>query len=161
MFNPQDLNSLLKYCQTLNQDKDDAYDLLYSSIEKYLRKPPKCDAAKFGYIRKIIKNQWIDGLRRFEPDLESITPENQECIGYLINDGNPVEKQLIQQTTLAIVWQSLSFKEKLIIYKWVIDRRTIDEIAEAIQCPRNTIISKIYRMRKRVQKQFHDLNAFD
>ena len=92
MFNPQDLNSLLKYCQTLNQDKDDAYDLLYSSIEKYLRKPPKCDAAKFGYIRKIIKNQWIDGLRRFEPDLESITPENQECIGYLINDGNPRRK---------------------------------------------------------------------
>ena len=41
---------------------------------------------------KSIKNQWIDGLRRFEPDLESITPENQECIGYLINDGKPRRK---------------------------------------------------------------------
>lgn len=157
-FNQSELNSLYKYCYVLVNDRDQAYDLLYSGIEKYLRRLPNEVKAKNSYICCIIRNLWIDNYRKKTPVFESITPENQDkAMIYVLEDMKSFEDELISQQELDFVWKKMSAEEREIMFLWVIERLSMDEISTFLKISRNTIVSKIYRMRNRFRKE-NDVN---
>ena len=149
-FTQKELDSLFSYCKSLVNDKDEAYDLLYSSLEKYLKRLPRDYRTKFSYIRMIIRNLWIDNFRKYKPDFEVITPENQESIGYLVSASNLLEKELITEQELESAWSKMNGEEREIMYLYVVEDMTMKAIGEELNISKNKVALRIYRVREKL-----------
>lgn len=152
MFDKSQLNQLYRYCYALTLHTDNAYDLLQTSLEKYLKQAPNTtnQSSRSAYLRKIIRNQFIDDARRakcvpFEPfDETEITPI----------DIQPLDNLLINEVLVDQIWEVLNTSEREIIFLWAIQGYTAKEIASELDAPRGTILSKIHRLRQKVQQKF-------
>lgn len=156
MFNEDELQQLYRYSYSLTCDEHTAYDLLQAALEKFI----KSNAAvkqKTAYVKKIIYNQFIDECRRekiiqFEMFEETLSPVdiNEKTLDELLVDENMANQIL----------QSLEPHEREIMFCWAIEGFSTSEIAEKFKKPRGTILSCIYRMRKKIIDKF-DGNSSD
>ena len=150
MFDTKALQQLYRYCYTLCCNEHNAYDLLQTSIEKYLRSNHHA-SNPIAYTKRIIHNQFIDDCRRhnivqFESVEEDHLPTDidiQTLESIIIND-DMVEKVL----------DYLDPGEREIIYFWAIEGFSTSQIAEQLEIPKGTILSRIYRLRKKLISQF-------
>ncbi len=148
MFDQDSLNKLFRYCYTLTGDNDQAYDLLYSCIEKQLSR--KSTNSSLAFMHTIIRNQFIDQYRKNkliqyeEIDEQSITDIDCRSLENIIIDSNLIEHML----------NSLDSEEREILYLWAVEEMTAKEISEYTATPRGTILSKIFRLRKKLEQEF-------
>ncbi len=156
MFDKTELNQLYRYCIVLVDNQADAYDLLQTSLEKYLRSPPREKTAKKSYIRKIIRNQFINQYRNTKKiEIETFDEDN---ITNIHNELSSLETIMIHKEDAHLIWSLLDFSEREIMYLWAIQGFTTSEVAEYLDVPKGTIVSKISRLRKRITNQL-SLNA--
>lgn len=153
MFDEKQLNSLYRYCFSLTGEEHESYDLLQSSIEKFLKANSSEVDNKIAYIKKIIRNHYIDECRK-----HSKTDEEQfdETVTYVDMNTNSLEKIVASQYQVEAVWQQLTVLEREIMYFWAVEGYTTDELAEFLGMPRGTLLSKIHRLRKRLEAQFDE-----
>ena len=151
MFDKNDLNQLYQYCNVLTGHEANAFDLLQSSLEKYLRHPPNDLNAKVSYMRTIIRNQFIDQYR----DLQKIEfKEFDDDTVTNISDGlYAFEEIIINEESASLVWALLDSLEREIMYLWAIQGLTTAEVAISLNIPKGTVVSKISRLRKKVTSQ--------
>ena len=153
MFDKEQLNKYYQYCYALNGNEADAYDLLQSALEKYFRYPPKIEAAKNSYMRKIIRNLFIDNYRSEQKyDVEEFDESN---ITMISDEISSLESLTIHQTDAQTVWQLLDSSEREIMYLWSIQGLTTSEVAEYLDTPKGTIVSKVSRLRKKISKHLN------
>lgn len=150
LFDRAVLQRLYRYAYALCKDQDNAYDLVQHALEKFLQKPasqkPDNDMA---YVHRIMRNRFIDEYRR-----SNRFPEE----GY--DDGSTVamnesslEDIVIAQADLEIIWETLDLFEREILYYWAVEEMTAQEIASLIGVPRGTVLSRIYRVRKKIESE--------
>ncbi len=146
-FNRDELNKLYRYGYTLCANQDDAYDLLQYALEKFLYKPVGySDTSNLSYVRKIMKNRFIDDYRkaiRF--------PEEEYGDSLVAIDETTLEDVVVAQHDLEIIWKELNAVERELLYYWAIEGMTAQEIANKIDVPRGTVLSRLYRLRKRFE----------
>jgi RNA polymerase sigma-70 factor (ECF subfamily) len=158
MLNKQQLNKLYQYSYSLTTNSDDAYDLLQTGLEKYLRKNTNNITNEMAYIRQIIRNQFIDQQRR----KKCITFESIEADKYqttLAIDTSSLEQIVIVEEQAKMVWELLSTSEREIIYLWAIEGYTAKQISDETRVPRGTILSRIHRLKHRIGNQFKQLKG--
>lgn len=63
-FDRTALNKLFHYCLALCGQRDDAYDLLQDSLEKYLSKSGSLVSNPHAFIKRIARNRFFDLQRR-------------------------------------------------------------------------------------------------
>ena len=153
MFDEKQLNGLYRYCFSLTGEEHESYDLLQSSIEKFLKANISGVDNKIAYIKKIIRNHYIDACRK-----NSKIDEEQydETVTYVDMNTNSLEKVVASQYQVEAVWQQLTVSEREIMYFWAVEGYTTDELAEFLGMPRGTLLSKIHRLRKRLEAQFNE-----
>ncbi|MCK8046372.1 RNA polymerase sigma factor [Shewanella sp. 1CM18E] len=136
------LQSLYRYCYCLTANTSQAEDLLQSAIERWLTSSatPEYIGA---YIRKIIRNQFIDNCRRnnlvdFEP-LEENAPAllGESCL----------EEIEIQHNLVEYLFEQLNAAEREVLYLWAIEGYSAAEIAIDLEQPRGTILSRLHRVK--------------
>lgn len=142
------LNRLYRYCYALYGNEHDAYDLLQSSLEKYLAKPPKNTGAALAYMKTIIRRTYIDQARR-DKRLSFESVDTSTLVD--INSTN-LEDIFIASSEFEAAWRSLTEQERELLYLWAVEELTVSEIAKHIKRPRGTILSIMHRMRKRIQE---------
>jgi len=150
-LNQTQLNQLYRYCYSLTVHKEDAYDLLQTSLEKYLKHQNQQETApqSASYLRRIIRNQFIDNARRAKcVPFESLTDENEAST----IDIQPLDNLFINAERVDQIWELLNTSEREIVFLWAIEGYTAKEISEEINVPRGTVLSKIHRLRQKVQK---------
>ncbi len=151
MFDKTELNKFYRYCFILVDNEADAYDLLQTALEKYLRSPPNQDSAKKYYMRTIIRNQFIDQYRSSQKFSVEIFDEN---IVTSISDGvASLEEIAINEDEAHTIWNLLDSSEREIMYLWAIQGFTTAEVAKYLDIPKGTIVSKVSRLRKRIISQ--------
>ena len=69
-------------------------------------------------------------------------------------DFNPADR-----TELEWIWPSLSFMEREILFLWAVEGYSTDEVASQLDRPRNTVLSIIHRMRKRLKQSVGELRG--
>ena len=145
-FNRDELNNLYRYGYALCTNQDDAYDLLQYALEKYLHKPAGySNASDLAYVRTTMRNRFIDDCRK-----STRFPEEEYDDGSLIAiDETTLENVVVAQFDLEIVWKELNTMEREVLYYWAIEGMTAQEIADQIDVPRGTVLSRLYRIRKR------------
>ncbi len=153
LFDRESLQKLFRYACTLCNSQDDAYDLLQYALEKYLSNQSSGNSfehkknASMAYVRTIIRNRFIDEYRRLKrfPE-ESFDEENAIAI-----DVASLEETVLAQVELEILWEKFDPFEREILYYWAIEEMTAKEISTALNVPRGTVLSRIYRLRKKIE----------
>lgn len=147
IFNRSNLNALFRYCLALCGERENAHDLLHDAVEKYLRNPPSDAQSPDAYIRRIAKNHFIDQIRRSQV----IEVEAIEDADTLASTERALEHMIVDKLTLEVVWRQLTVPEREVIYLWAVDEMSASEIALHIGQPRNTVLSRLHRLRLRMQ----------
>jgi len=154
VFDRPALDRLYQYAISLCGAEADAYDLLQSALEKYLqaqRKKNQQIENPQAYMRQIIRNSFIDQYRQ---QRVHDSDEFDEQVHTKIPDisSHSLENLVIEQDLLEKIWQHLNYNERELLYLWGLLGHTIDEIALELQCPRGTLLARIHRLRKKLQK---------
>ena len=152
-FDRSELQKLYRYGCVLCTGPDDAYDLLQYAIEKFLQKPDrqknsdKQCSSNLAYVRTIMRNRFIDEYRKSARFPEESYDDNSP----VAIDENSLEDIIIAEIDLEIIWKKINTFEREIIYYWAIEGMTAQEIAKQIDVPRGTVLSRLYRLRKKFE----------
>ena len=158
MFDKEYLNSLYRYCFALVANEDKAYDLLQSSIEKFLKVDSVEIENKRAYMRKTIRNQHIDNMRK---QAKFIEEEFDDTVTYVDMGIHSLENLIADQFEIEAIWSKLSPSEREILYFWAVEGYTTSELSEIMGISRGTLLSKIYRLRKRLETNIGCLHRND
>lgn len=150
MFDRPTMQKLYRYGCALCKDQDDAYDLLQYALEKFLQKPgDQKHTDEVAYVRVIMRNRFIDEYRRSSRFPQESYDDNSAIA---INETS-LEDIVIAQADLEIVWNLLDPFEREILYYWAVEEMTAQEISALIDVPRGTVLSRIFRVRKKVESE--------
>lgn len=145
MLTREQLQGLYRYSFCLTADRGRAEDLLQTSLEKWLRcgKVPEYSHA---YIRKIMRNQFVDECRR----LNRVAFEPIDEHGPVLLDETSLESLHIQHRLIEQVFELLNAAEREVLYLWAIDGYTAAEIGVALDQPRGTVLSRLHRIKQKI-----------
>ena len=152
-FDRSELQKLHRYGCALCVNSGDAYDLLQYAIEKYLQKPEINKFAKnprsndLAYVRTIMRNRFIDEYRKTARFPEESYDDNS----LMAIDETSLEDIVIAEIELESIWEKLETIEREILYYWAIEGMTAQEISKHIDVPRGTVLSRLYRLRKKFE----------
>ena len=153
MFSHDDLNSLYRYCISLVGDETQAYDLLQASLEKFLKSNVSNLSNTLAYMKKVIRNQHIDECRK---NSKYEQEEYDDTVMYLNTDIRCLENIVASEYQVQAIWQKLTSSEREIMYFWAIEGYSTSELAELLDVSRGTLLSKIHRLKKRLEHCIDD-----
>ena len=150
LFDRAVLQRLYRYGCALCRDQDDAYDLVQYALERYLKVQAGSGLTRdLAYVRTIMRNRYIDQRRRSK----RFPHESYDDSSPVALDEASLEDIVIAQADLEIVWEILDAFEREILYYWAVEEMTAKEIACQIEVPRGTVLSRIYRVRKKIETE--------
>ena len=149
-FSSKELQKLFQYCCALTLQDSDAYDLLQTAMEKYLRSQSADLDYPLSYMRRIIRNAHIDQLRHNRiiqwDDFDESNIDSTD-IGW-----QSLEQMIIDENEIENLFSMLSGIEREILFLWAVEGYSVQEVAGHVGMPKGTILSRIYRMRQRIKK---------
>ena len=156
LFSADELNRRCRYGLSLTGERDRAYDLLQTALEKYLRQT-QAPASTMRYVRKIMHNQFIDDYRQQRHSL-TVELDEQDLLDF---DVRTLEQMVIDEQTLEQVWRLLDPLERELMYLWAVEGFTAQEIATELEQPRGSVLSRIHRIRKKltIAMPLHDVRS--
>jgi RNA polymerase sigma-70 factor (ECF subfamily) len=148
------LPRLRRFALTLSQAQHEADDLVQAAVERALRNADSWTpgTALDSWMYRIIQNLWRDELRahrrRAEP-LDEVT----EVMG---EDGREVNLKQIQWAETRAALASLPEDQRLVLSLVVLDGLSYQQAAETLDVPIGTVMSRLHRGRKGLQKKLWD-----
>lgn len=153
-FDAEDLNRMYRYCAALTGDPASAYDLLQDGLERYLRGAPSEARAPMAVLRRIVRNRYIDLRRtdhsRTQDALETLDEQTAD-IGF-----STLETVLVAEQEVARIWAMLDSADRELLHLWALEGYTAQEVADLLDQPRGTVLSRIHRLRKRLARWRED-----
>ena len=156
MYNAEQLQQLFRYGCALTTDEQQAHDLLHDAVEKCLRQPPRNQTALLSYTRTIMRNRFIDGTRQQKKFPQDSFEEEQIAIDM---DVRMLEDIVVDANELDHLWDKLEPLDREVLFLWAVEEYSTAEIAAQLEIPRGTILSRIHRLRKRLQDQTNDAST--
>jgi len=151
MFDETQLNNLYRYSLSLCNDSDEAYDLLYNNIEKYLKSNQQQIDNIQAYMKRCIRNTFFDLQRHKKIRLiksEQLSNDYEE----IQQELNLLENNLINQKEVSLLLKELNPEESELLYLWAVEGYTAQEIADMQGSTRNTCLSRIHRIKIKLRK---------
>lgn len=141
------LNRLYRYALNLTGSRDDAYDLVHTVSERWLRRGEPAPLAPMAYLLRAVRNQFIDDYRghqrlRWEPLTDEVID--------LTADLASLEDIMIAQDCVHRLWATLSLPERELLYLWAVEGYTLNELATLTDTPRGTLLARLHRLKKRL-----------
>lgn len=152
MFSKEELNRFYQYCVALTGDETKAYDLLHESLEKFLRKERHIRSSK-SYLMAVIRNCSIDQYRQaskneiIELD-ENIIPANERDL----------ESMVVNRDEVRWVLNFLNEDDRELLYLWAVEEYTARELARLLKIPRGTILSRLHRLKIKINNFLEEGN---
>lgn len=145
-----EFNRYFRYGLSLTGNEDDAFDLVQQSLEKFLRADRGDVKNSTSYMYRIIRNQFIDDYRQ----KSSRTMEEYDDFNTVV-EMNPrtLEDVYIDQKEVEFLLDKLSAPERELLYFWGVEEYTMEEISTLLDTPKGTLVSRMHRLRKRLD--FH------
>lgn len=139
------LQSLYQYCFALTHHADQAFDLLQTSLEKWLTSHAP-ESKGVGYLRRIIRNQFIDDKRHqnliaFE-SIDESTP--------ILVTTDSIDQLMIDEQNIAKAMEHLNAGEREILFLSAVLEYSAAEIATELSQPRGTVLSRLFRIKKKL-----------
>jgi RNA polymerase sigma-70 factor (ECF subfamily) len=155
MLTETDYQNLFKYGVALTGNEDDGFELLQQALENYIRAQSSasnapCIEKPMAYIRRSIKNLYIDRLRHHQK-FQQVNYEESELEPILISEANTLEDVLITKQEFQFCWSLMSVDERELLYLSAIEGYTVQEIADDLAMKKGTLLSKLHRLKARLR----------
>jgi len=154
MFNKSELDVLYRYSLALCNNADEAYDLLYSNVEKLITPGKKSQPVKtkMAFMKRCIRNSYFDiqrhnKMRLVKSDL--LQDEHQ----MLQQQLNTLEEEVIKGQQVDSLLSELKSEERELLYLWAVDGYTAQEIADLQGGGRGTWLSRIHRIKIKLRNK--------
>jgi len=148
-FDKAQFNELYQYSYALTRDEPRSFDLLHTSLEKFLRidgvKPDK----PIAYMKRIIRNQFYDDIRKYNRDV-ALEPEIESNI--IDTTTRPLEDIMIDQQQLDHLLSRCTAYEREILYMWAVEEFTVQEISDQLAIPKGTLLSQLHRLKLKLRQ---------
>lgn len=151
MFSQDELNQLYRYALAVCGQEDVAYDLLQSALERYLKKSIVAEKPQ-AYLKTIMRNLYFD-LQRHNKVVPMISIDSDELDHIEPVDSDSMDDLLVNQQEVEEIVSMLSSQENELLYLWAVEEYTVDEISVIYEKPRGTILSQLFRLKKRLREQ--------
>ena len=156
-FDRAALNRMYRYCYSLTNDKDAAYDLLQDGLERFVRASADLPGDSFAFLRRIIRNRYIDGLRdKGARLLEEAAQTDPDCVAIGFAS---LESTVIAQDELEHVWEAREPFERELLHLWALEGYSAREVAEQLDLPLGTVLARIHRLRRKLTRRDDDDRA--
>ena len=148
------LPHIRRFAISLSKCQADGDDLLQATVERVLNKdvPENVDMKKWMF--RICKNIWIDEIRSRQIRQKAI--ENQNIT---IHDRPESEKEIMDKLKLAQVtaaMNKLPDEQRTVLSLIAIEGYSYKDVAEILETPIGTVMSRLARARKNLAAQFSD-----
>lgn len=140
--------ALRRFAYSLSNSVHDADDLLQNTMERLLTRPIPADASIDKWAYTVCRNLWIDECRSrkvrsavsFEPDLHDVVAAEGE--------KDMVLKIELEQINTAM--QALPEDQHIVLSMVAVQGLSYKEVAEALQIPQGTVMSRLARARAKL-----------
>lgn len=149
MFDERSLNHLFRYCLSLSDERDTAYDLLHDAIEKYFGTPERQTDEPLESIKHLIRNRFIDLQRR----RNTMTLEVVDDFKALPSIEQELLNQLSSKRAAKAVLRKLNPLERETVFLWAVEGLSANEISESLDTPRSTILARLRRLKTRLASE--------
>lgn len=149
-FNKEQLQKLYHYGLALSADKNLAFDLVQSTLERCLRHKNQPDN-QMAYARTILRNLFIDHHRHRNIINEEVYED--EVVSLHIG-MQPLEQLMIDRDELDKIWKFLKPFETEILYLWAVEGYSIEDVAKQLGIPKGTALARIHRLRAKLKTAF-------
>jgi len=145
------LNQLYRFGIALTGNEQDSQDVLHTAIERFLHNKPQHINQQAAYIRTIMRNYWYDELRKLKTQRDHVEALQfeQEIISI---HSQSLEDIVIDQQELQKHWSSLQDSQRELLYLHCVLEYTAQEISDELNCPRGTVLARIHRLKKHLEK---------
>jgi RNA polymerase sigma-70 factor (ECF subfamily) len=152
------LGALYNYAMILTRNQAEAEDLVQ---ETYLRAIPamarlRADSNIKSWLFRILRNIWLNQLRklRTDPQIVHIDAEDSAAADEPIDPGKHsydayVSKVETKQVRAAIEQLPAEFREIILLREF--EELSYQEIAELLDCPAGTVMSRLARARSKLR----------
>ena len=148
-----DLQRLYRYGYSLTGNESDAHDLLQRAIERTLDRGVEPERP-IRYLMRAMRHRYIDEARARQR-APHITFEEHAEEGEAMDWSEQVlDNVVIASVDMGRIWEQLAGEERELLYMWAVEEYTAAEIAAQTETPRNTILSRIHRLRQRLRRRF-------
>lgn len=140
--------ALRRFAYSLSNSVHDADDLLQNTVERLLTRPMPEDASLEKWAYTVCRNLWIDECRSrkvraavsFEPDLHDVVS--------IEGEKDMVLKIELEQINAAM--RELPEDQHMVLSMVAVQGLSYKEVAEALQIPQGTVMSRLARARARL-----------
>lgn len=151
------IDALYSYAMVLTRNHAEAEDLVQ---ETYVRAIPavgrlRPDSNIKAWLFRILRNIWINQLRKRRSDPQTVsTGLENGCVENLVNPGRDAyqiyeSKLTVQRVRAAIEELPLEFREVILLREF--EELSYQEIANLLECPTGTVMSRLARARSRLR----------
>jgi RNA polymerase sigma-70 factor, ECF subfamily len=149
-FDREALQRAYRYCLALTGHEATAYDLLQDGLERYLRGVDVAENPK-AMLYRILHNRFIDTRRTSRDELhDDVEALDHQCLSLGFHGLDDI---VIAQQELAIIWRGLAPGERELLHLWAVEGYTAQEVAEQLGQARGTVLSRIHRLRRRLEAE--------
>jgi len=151
------LPNLRRFAFALTGNVDDADDIVQSTVERLLLKEPPVDCHLIQWAIRVCQNVWIDEIRqrkvRFATDISHL---EQDLAG---DDGEKIALSRLTLEQVNRAMDRLPPKQRIVLAMRSAGGLSYIEIAEALDIPVGTVMSRIARARHSLLKTFDSTKA--
>ena len=151
-----EMASLRRYALSLAGSLHDADDLVQATVERVLKSGLPVEAPKAWLVR-VCKNLWIDELRKRQiRNHDSYREEGEDTTQAADLAVNPVESDIEierRHDAIADALDWLSEDHRVILSMVVVEGLSYAQVAESLELPVGTVMSRVARARSSLRKQ--------
>ena len=153
----QDLVALLprlrRFAQSLAGNADDANDLVQAAMERALKAMATLDgdAMLDAWMFRIIRNLWIDGLRKRRSEGVHETIEDWSHLSDV--DGRTATEARLTAREAAAAMARLPLEQQDILRRVCVEGQSYKDAARELDIPIGTVMSRLSRARLRLSSE--------
>jgi RNA polymerase sigma-70 factor (ECF subfamily) len=117
-------------------------------MEKYLSEKKNRVIHPVHYMFRMIRNQFVDDCRR-KKTWQTESFEEGKSVADI--HERTLEEITIERNEVEHLLEKVTVPEKEFLYLWAVEGYTIEEISEIQDVPKNTLLSRLYRLRKKME----------
>ncbi|MFM2400302.1 MAG: hypothetical protein RL341_2459 [Pseudomonadota bacterium] len=144
------LPRLLRYAKCVARDPDIAQDLVQSGCERALAtaEGPGEGVAFEAWMFRILRNLWIDRLRKQQTEGLQVDVEEQDDLAVESGDGAVEAKLTLERVRTAI--DVLPVEQREVMLLVCVEELSYKEAAQVLGIPVGTVMSRLARARTKV-----------
>lgn len=148
----QELTRLRRFAYSLTGNKADADDLVQNLAVRLLKTGLPEDVDPVPWMLRICKNLWIDELRSREVRMKATN--NDQLQTPSLTDGERSSRYQVDAGKVLKAMTSLSDNQRIALSLVAIEGMSYAQVAEILEVPIGTIMSRVARARDNLAKRF-------